>query len=272
MTISMELRSDDLGNLRKDWLARQDEAGGLLRHVLRSSSLPVLLGLVNALTLAKFMMVAGQFSDILRLLQIQSLIFAIVGLIFMYRQKSLLAQVFARGVEAQRLAETDALTGLANRRGLGAEYERRASAHEPVSLLYIDLDNFKVMNDRLGHHVGDTLLREAARRLELACQQQGFASRHGGDEFLILVPHLDLAQVTELARRILKELAKAFVCASGETVTLRASLGAALGSAPAERLEELIVRADHALYAAKSTGKGGFVVASHNQTNRSSSA
>ncbi|HVG49953.1 MAG TPA: GGDEF domain-containing protein, partial [Rubellimicrobium sp.] len=243
---------------------------GILRQVLRSSSLPVLLGLANALLLARFMLVEGQVVEILRLLQIQTMVFAIVGLIFMYRQKGLLAQVFACGVEAQRLAETDALTGLANRRGLEAEYTRRVSAQEQISLVYVDLDDFKKMNDLLGHDVGDSLIRETARRLEIACRQQAFVSRHGGDEFLILVPHRDLGQVTELARQIRDELKTPFACASGETITLRASVGAALGLASDERLRDMVVRADHALYAAKSTGKGSFVVASQSPPRGSS--
>ena len=170
--------------------------------------------------------------------------------------------LLAHGEGWRRLASQDALTGLANRR----EFEKRAEraskwarrAHQPVSVVVLDLDHFKSLNDRFGHAEGDAVLRTLGRVLQDAIRPMDLPARMGGEEFALLVPGSDLeaaARFAELVRRKVEFT----VFPKGLPVT--ASLGVAQWR-PGETLAQVLNRADAALYQAKAAGRNTVRVAS----------
>jgi diguanylate cyclase (GGDEF)-like protein len=153
-------------------------------------------------------------------------------------------------------ARTDSLTGLANR----ASFRRALDAvlahptERPASLLYVDLDNFKTVNDVLGHAAGDDLLRVAAARLEAATRPQDVCARLGGDEFAVVLPDTSPGDAEEIARRIIAHITGP-VQLGEHQARIAASVGvttARCGSAA----DGLLKEADVAMYAAKAQGKG----------------
>jgi diguanylate cyclase (GGDEF)-like protein len=154
--------------------------------------------------------------------------------------------------QARRLAEIDALTGLANRRLFDEQLAELA--RDPRSgLLLVDLDGFKPVNDTFGHAHGDACLQEAARRLETACPGASLIARLGGDEFAVLTS--DVSAAEHMARRVVEAL-RIMIERDGSTITLGGSAGTARadGATPTE----WFARADLALYAAKASGRGVF--------------
>lgn len=166
-----------------------------------------------------------------------------------------------------QLAITDGLTGVANFRRLheflNYEWRRAARNRKPISLLIVDLDDFKQFNDTMGHQAGDEYLRQVAQVMVEACQRPGdLVSRYGGDEFAVVLPETDLAGAYLVAERIRSKIEQLTVgggVQSQDTIMVRkvtacigcASLNPAEGGTP----EELIAMADRALYKAKSSGK-----------------
>jgi diguanylate cyclase (GGDEF)-like protein len=154
-------------------------------------------------------------------------------------------------LELARQATRDALTGLANRAAL-------ADAPPGGTVVFVDLDDFKAVNDGLGHHAGDELLREVARRLEACVRASDIPVRLGGDEFAIVLPGVEQAGAERLAERILLELSLPFAV-GGTEVNVGASIGiASAGDAP-DGLDQALRRADAAMYAAKKHGKRRWV-------------
>jgi len=153
----------------------------------------------------------------------------------------------------------DPLTGLPNRK-LFQDRVRRALARsqrhdDGVAVMFIDLDNFKTVNDTFGHASGDEVIIEAGRRLQLCARASDTAARLGGDEFALLVEGVDAAGVVALADRILAALHSEPVDVDGRSVTLGASIGIAVAG-PAESDEVLLRNADLAMYQAKHRGRG----------------
>jgi diguanylate cyclase (GGDEF)-like protein len=163
----------------------------------------------------------------------------------------------------ERLARTDALTGLANRRtldeALPREIARADRLGERLSILIADLDHFKSINDQYGHIIGDQVLARAAMVFGSQLRPYDLAARYGGEEFLLLLPGASTEDAITIAERIRKEVAKIEVLGCPREVTV--SLGVAswvAGEAP----EELIARADETLYKAKNTGRNRVEAAS----------
>ncbi len=159
-----------------------------------------------------------------------------------------------------RQAHYDELTELPNRQlfkdRLTREIARSGRAGESLALLYIDLDNFKRINDTLGHGSGDELLRAVARRLSACVKQSDTVARLGGDEFLVIVGSLQgPAEASKVAERILAELAKPLEIGARE-YQARASIGIALYPGDGTTLEDLLKNADTAMYRAKEDGRG----------------
>jgi diguanylate cyclase (GGDEF)-like protein/PAS domain S-box-containing protein len=169
-----------------------------------------------------------------------------------------------RRLEAQlrQQALHDALTGLANRAALKDRLDlalaRTARNRGQVAVLFIDLDNFKIVNDTLGHDAGDELLITAAERLRECLRPMDTLARFGGDEFVVLVEDVsDAAEAVAVAERALQALGQSMYLRDRELV-VRGSIGIALGSLVASAhltAEELLRQGDTAMYAAKADGK-----------------
>ncbi len=155
----------------------------------------------------------------------------------------------------QKLATEDALTGLYNRRHFyalaQAELNKMLRYGRPFSLLILDIDYFKMVNDTHGHLVGDQVLRELARMLEQTLREPDISCRYGGEEFVVLTPETDLARARHLAERLREHIA-ANEFDAGICITV--SVGVASYN-PNETLSNLIKRADMALYRAKELGR-----------------
>jgi diguanylate cyclase (GGDEF)-like protein len=160
--------------------------------------------------------------------------------------------------EARNLARHDPLTGLPNRRFFKQkleEYLGAASATHQVAVLMLDLDGFKAANDTYGHAVGDKALSEFARRVSTVLRKGAFLARMGGDEFAIINPEIaSLDDPTNLARRIAATVAEPFII---ENATADFGVGIGIAIAPDDGLnpDELVRRADRALYRAKAAGR-----------------
>jgi diguanylate cyclase (GGDEF)-like protein len=158
----------------------------------------------------------------------------------------------------------DALTGLPTRqlflqRLLHARSERLLTG-SGVAVLFVDMDGFKEINDSLGHHAGDELLIAVAGRLREAIRPGDDVARYGGDEFLVLAAEVDsVAHATQLAWRLANTLRAPFSVA-GELVRVTASVGIAFSSDPREEPEELVRKADAAMYVAKQRGSNRVAV------------
>lgn len=177
----------------------------------------------------------------------------------------LLRQQRAQATELARLARTDPLTGLANRRALFERFEQACRASVPEgsqpSLLVMDLDHFKRINDRYGHPVGDAVLRDLAELLRREVPPAGQVARIGGEEFALLLIDGSLAAAQALAERILQST-RDYRSSLVEAPGLRLSLSAGLASRrEGESPEQLYRRADQALYRAKESGRDRLVVA-----------
>ncbi|AKE00847.1 diguanylate cyclase [Rhodococcus erythropolis] len=154
-----------------------------------------------------------------------------------------------------RLAEVDSLTGLKNRYSFNSQLSSRLRDGRRVWLAILDLDNFKSINDRLGHHVGDDVLRDVASRLHSVLRLNEICGRLGGDEFAIAFDDIASAdEVEERFQTILDSFERPFSLV-GNQIRIRASLG--YGSMPddADSLEDLVIVADLALYHAKESGR-----------------
>ena len=163
----------------------------------------------------------------------------------------------ARDVSAQM---RDGLTGLANRVALMDRLTQALLALErqpgSVGVLFLDVDGFKSINDRLGHRVGDQVLVQIARRLSGEARRFDTVARYGGDEFVMLATALSTAASLRLiGERVLAALAPAFDV-SGSKLTLTASLGGVVVADAAARPDDVMHRADAAMYAAKHVGDG----------------
>lgn len=156
------------------------------------------------------------------------------------------------------LAYYDQLTGLPNRRSFDEMISRRVAAKAPsFGLLVIDVDNLKIVNDTMGHIVGDGLLQEVARRFKEAVPLT--SCRLGGDEFAVLVDECDgHAGLTAVADKLLSAMHESFVC-NGNTVVPRLTVGGVVYGIDGTAADVLRQNADFALYHAKETSRGGYM-------------
>ena len=161
----------------------------------------------------------------------------------------------AQAVALRQLAHTDSLTGLFNRRhleiALREELHRSARYLRQLSVILVDIDHFKSINDRFGHQVGDVVLREVGAILTHDMREQDFASRWGGEEFCLVLPETDLDTAYALAERLREQLASIEILRNADVT---ASFGIAEYNHH-ESLDELLERADDALYQAKVAGR-----------------
>lgn len=153
------------------------------------------------------------------------------------------------------LASHDALTGVFNRHRFQEELHRLIAQAERAgqagALLFVDLDNFKEVNDRLGHRAGDDLLRAVVRAVRHRLRESDVLARLGGDEFGLAVPEVGAGQVLAVAERILGAVREQAVLVEGRPVRLTASCGIALFPQHGATVDEILTAADLSLYAAK---------------------
>lgn len=173
-------------------------------------------------------------------------------------------QLEAQRAELEALATRDPLTGLLNRREFvrqaDLELARARRLGAPLSLIMLDLDHFKTINDRHGHAVGDEVLRQTARHMAGTTRQTDRVARFGGEEFVLLLPDTSAEQARHLAEKLREGLAHARVPALGMPVT--ASLGVAtVSGTESVTLDAMLHEADLALYEAKRSGRNRTVVA-----------
>jgi diguanylate cyclase (GGDEF)-like protein len=158
--------------------------------------------------------------------------------------------------ELEHLAMHDPLTGLANRARFGTVLAERLDGHRSAAVLLVDIDDFKMVNDTMGHAVGDQLLVEVAQRLRHQGTAGQLSSRLGGDEFAVLLDVDDPAVAEDAAARILMALTVPFRVGEHQLLA-NASIGVALAG-PGDNADEVLRNADIAMYAAKAAGKAAW--------------
>ena len=177
------------------------------------------------------------------------------------QKAQLLETAKADNARLEALAHTDPLTQVLNRRALTlrltAELERARRYESVLSLLLIDLDHFKRINDTQGHLVGDDVLREVARLLSSAVRSVDLVARYGGEEFVVVLPETPMDGAMIFAERVREAVADhRFVGTGGRPLSLTASIGVAVFPGPGvDSVEELFASADEALYRSKAEGR-----------------
>ncbi|WP_295882006.1 GGDEF domain-containing protein [uncultured Thiohalocapsa sp.] len=165
---------------------------------------------------------------------------------------------FARAY-VEQLADTDTLTGLSNMRAFNqalSQHERLARRRaEPLSVLMIDIDNLKAINDHHGHETGNRAIRNVAAAIKDCVRANDVVARYGGDEFIVLLPSAPESAAQNAGERILKRMADAPVEGSAGHVSVSVSIGLATLPVAAGDVEELLRHADEALYASKRAGR-----------------
>jgi diguanylate cyclase (GGDEF)-like protein len=202
---------------------------------------------------AEFMLVGGVIAAVL---------LALAGSGAWHWKRRLAAQLTVEE-RVRYLAEHDVLSGALNRASFNDVLQQAAWRHDAggsgFAVQCLDLDRFKEVNDTLGHAAGDTVLREVARRLRGVLRHGDELARLGGDEFAVLQMGVASSHdVATLARRIVEALAQPYEVATGQSVNCGASVGAAIHGVDASTTEDLLHKADLALYRAKAAGRGTF--------------
>ena len=199
-------------------------------------------------------------------LLIYVLVFAIVALSAALISNSLseqiqksLSNLHKQADQMSKLAHTDPLTGLSNRRHLfeqlESEFARAQRYRRPFCLLYIDMDGFKAINDQFGHIFGDEILRGSARSMQAVLRATDLIARIGGDEFAVLLPETDLEGAEHVAEKLRKSLAAYGSQLSPSLPSLTLSVGVGQIGEEDDVIEDILARADKAQYLAKSAGK-----------------
>ena len=178
------------------------------------------------------------------------------------QRAQMVESTMADNARLEQLAQTDALTGLLNRRALTeritAEMERALRYDSSMALLMIDLDHFKRVNDTYGHLVGDDVLRDVAKLLTETIRTSDMVARYGGEEFLMLLPETDDAGAELFAERIRVAIESHDFGARSNKPGLSLTTSVGVATFPAARIEsveDLFARADAALYRAKADGR-----------------
>lgn len=161
--------------------------------------------------------------------------------------------------ELERRARHDFLTGLMNRQSFQEQFaieQRRMQRYGGVcSVLMLDLDHFKLINDRFGHAAGDETLKEFAKRVRAELREVDCFSRWGGEEFCVLLPASGRDETHAVARRIVSAIATQPFMKDAHAIPVTVSIGVSQLRHAGERLEDALSRADAALYSAKQAGR-----------------
>ena len=167
--------------------------------------------------------------------------------------------------QANKLAVTDGLTGISNRenmeKSLLSEFERSTRYNSPLSVILLDVDNFKEVNDTYGHQKGDEVLIAFGTLLKKMCRSNDIAARYGGEEFLMVLPQSNAQGAFKIAERVREEMMKMGFAANESNFTVTASCGVAeLNTDSMENIDQLVALADQALYEAKNGGRNKTII------------
>lgn len=182
--------------------------------------------------------------------------------IFILLAVSLLSIIIARLIaKPVHLSFHDSLTGLKNRAAFEVETTKRLKKkNDTVALMMIDIDNFKIVNDELGHIEGDFILVHTAEAIQRVVGKQGIAARLGGDEFIVIFSNAQKAEITQIATLLLKEINSGYLEFQKEKeINVSISIGIAY-AIEGEELNEIYDKADQALYASKENGKNQYTL------------
>ncbi len=165
--------------------------------------------------------------------------------------------------KVSRIANHDGLTGLPNRLLLGELLEKALHRAKRLStllaVLFMDLDDFKPINDRFGHHAGDLALIEVSRRLKSALRESDVVARVGGDEFVAFTQDMENRESARVVAEKLEETLKAPIMVNGIPCTVGLSIGIAVYPGDGKTADDLLRKADEAMYRIKRTGKNGYI-------------
>ncbi len=170
-----------------------------------------------------------------------------------------LARLVVDEIELRQIATTDSLTGVLTRRGFDIEINRefkRAERHShDLSLIAVDIDHFKKVNDTYGHPAGDLVLKAVAAQIKQMVRGEDFVARLGGEEFVVALPETNADQAMVVAEKIREAIAGATVQVHSVSIAVTSSFGIACGNDQDEDWNMILKKADTALYDAKKTGR-----------------
>ncbi|MEE8366331.1 MAG: GGDEF domain-containing protein [Gammaproteobacteria bacterium] len=171
----------------------------------------------------------------------------------------LAADIHLANEELALLSDTDELTGVKNRRAFNKEFSveaKRAVRYErPFSIMMLDSDNLKKINDQYGHPVGDSLIISLSQVIKSSLRETDILARYGGDEFVVMLPETGHSKAIEIAERIRQSVENTSFSADGNRVSSTLSIGVACYPEDSNISEEIIIKADKALYQSKLKGK-----------------
>jgi diguanylate cyclase (GGDEF)-like protein len=241
-------------------------APGVLAIEWASGSVDTHVPEVVVATSAVFLLVLLRMGNMNREIELQVRLLRRQKVELRHQSDELRATLQERNTLAEKLryqASHDSLTGLANRatftETLGSALGSSANHMSRIAVLFLDVDDFKLINDRLGHVAGDELLVAVARRLRSALRNSDLAARLGGDEFGALLLGVSEEEARHLARRILQAIGRKFNV-GGTLIEVHSSIGIAFATAPKATPDQLIREADTAMYLAKRGGKNRFEI------------
>lgn len=227
--------------------------GGVCLRAFNAPRLATAMMLVSLGPFVPAVLIAGKPLLYVVLLQVPLFLAAMSSATFTLNKMLLSTMQSER--ENEHRARHDTLTGLANRLGLAEAVDAGLKAEQlaakELAVLFLDLDNFKAINDTHGHVAGDRLLKMVAERLRRSLRATDVAARIGGDEFVVLAKGLTGEQATELGNRLTNSISAPYDLGGGISATIGVSVGVALAPEEVEDAEGLLSVADAALYAAK---------------------
>lgn len=167
--------------------------------------------------------------------------------------------------EIQTLAVTDHLTQIINRRHFfelaDRELERFRRSGSPLTIVLFDIDNFKQVNDNFGHLGGDQVLQQVCKTCRSVARSYDIFARFGGEEFIFLLPGSNTQRARAFTDRLRQTVSNQAISVNGTVVSITISIGTAVTTSRGDTLDDLISRADHALYKAKNLGKNHIEIA-----------
>jgi len=182
----------------------------------------------------------------------------IAGATIMFHDISSQIVLISKIKELQRKSSYDSLTGLPNRmmfeKALNARFEEMQRNKRAFGIAFIDIDNFKTINDTYGHNIGDLVLQMVAKKLNSALRPYDVIGRWGGEEFIVIVPHVDREQLHAVSSRLRSMVERASLFTGESVIKVTLSVGATLSKMD-DTIDSLIKRADKLMYISKTTGK-----------------